>query len=190
LVDPALGVVGETLAAELGLPSPALLQDGAFGDVYVAPAVPAERRDEVLRTAIERFRAHRQVFAVYTRDEILAAPMPTRPPEHWTPIERVRASFHPDRSGDFVVLLEPRVTPIPTTASAVATHGSPWDYDRRVPIVFWQPGRAGFEQPLGVATADIMPTLAALIGLDISARELDGRCLDLDPGEGTTCPTR
>ena len=43
----------------------------------------------------------------------------------------------------------------------------------------------GFEQPLSVETVDIMPTLAATIGLKVSGQ--DGRCLDLDPGPADTC---
>lgn len=43
-----------------------------------------------------------------------------------------------------------------------------------------------FEQPLSVETVDIAPTLAATIGLAVPV-EIDGRCLDLDAGEGDTC---
>jgi predicted AlkP superfamily pyrophosphatase or phosphodiesterase len=101
-------------------------------------------------------------------------------------IERARASFYPERSGQMVVLLKPRVTTIVSPAGGyVETHGSPWDYDRRVPILFWRKGMTGFEQPLSVETVDIVPTLAATIGLPVSG--LDGRCLDLDPGAASTC---
>jgi arylsulfatase A-like enzyme len=41
---------------------------------------------------------------------------------------------------------------------------------------------------MSVETVDIMPTLAATIGLKVPADEIDGRCLDLDAGPGTTCP--
>jgi hypothetical protein len=44
-----------------------------------------------------------------------------------------------------------------------------------------------FEQPLAVETADILPTLAALIDLPIRPGTIDGRCLDLDEGPATTC---
>ena len=44
----------------------------------------------------------------------------------------------------------------------------------------------GFEQPLSVETVDIAPTLGAL--LRVPTPGVDGRCLDLDPGPGTTCP--
>lgn len=115
--------------------------------------------------------------------------MPTGAPDSWTLAQEARASFDPDRSGDFVVLLKPRITPVlaPAPGKAIATHGSPWDYDRRVPILFWRKGMAGFEQPNSVETIDIMPTIASMIGLKLDAGEVDGRCLDLDPGEGTTC---
>jgi arylsulfatase A-like enzyme len=86
------------------------------------------------------------------------------------------------------VLLKPHVTPISDPGSYVATHGSPWNYDRRVPILFYQPGRPGFEQPLPVETVDILPTLAALIGLPVPPAEIDGRCLDLNRGGGSSCP--
>ena len=100
--------------------------------------------------------------------------------------ERARASYFPGRSGDLIVALKPRVTPIPDpTKGYVATHGSFWDYDRRVPILFWWKSAQQFEQPLGVETVDIMPTLASFVGLTIPPGEVDGRCLDLDPGTGS-----
>lgn len=102
--------------------------------------------------------------------------------------ERTRASFHPDRSGDFIVLLKKAVTPIARAMRGyVATHGSPWDYDRRVPILFWREGMSHFEQPLSVQTVDIAPTLASVIGLDVPQGEFDGRCLDIDGGPENNC---
>ncbi len=115
-------------------------------------------------------------------------PQPDGPPETWSLATRARASYYPGRSGDLIVALKPRVTPIADpTRGYVATHGSFWDYDRRVPILFWRQGMAGFEQPLGVETVDIMPTLASLIGVAVPSGEIDGRCLDLDPGAASNC---
>ena len=89
----------------------------------------------------------------------------------------------------FVVLLRPRVMPIfDTSHGYVSTHGSPWDYDRRVPILFWRRGMQPFEQPLAVEAIDIMPTLAALIGLPVRSGSIDGRCLDLLAGPESSCP--
>jgi arylsulfatase A-like enzyme len=57
-----------------------------------------------------------------------------------------------------------------------------------VPILFWRKGIAGFEQPLAVETVDIAPTLAGLIGLPLAAGAVDGKCLDLVAGPGSSCP--
>ncbi len=61
----------------------------------------------------------------------------------------------------------------------VASHGSVWDYDRRVPILFWWRGIEGFEQPAAVETVDIAPTLADLVGLKVAPHEMDGRVLQV-----------
>ena len=188
---PGFEALNETLAEQMGLEAPVILAGGPFGDYYVAPTVPEDRRAEALDRAMAAVRAHPQVYRVFAREEILAQPLVDAPPEHWTVIDRLRASFHPERSGDFVVVLQPRVTPIANPASAgyVATHGSAWDYDRRVPILFWWPGAEHFEQPLGVMTVDIMPTLASLVELDVSEVEIDGRCLDVRAAiDETNCP--
>ncbi len=182
--DASIKAVDAAVTAALGLKGPVLL--GAEGDVYIADSLPAATRAKVSAEAQRRFAALPQVAAAFPRAQIAAQAMPTSPPETWTLLERARASFDADRSGDILVLLKPRVTTIEKPSTGyVETHGSPWDYDRRVPILFWRRGMAGFEQPLSVETVDIAPTLAATIGLPVKG--LDGRCLDLDPGAGDTC---
>jgi hypothetical protein len=90
-----------------------------------------------------------------------ASPAPTGSPETWPLIARAKASFYRPRSGDLVLMLHRGVVPIPAPGPGyVATHGSPWDYDRRVPMLFWRGGMTGFEQPSPVETVDIAPTLA------------------------------
>jgi hypothetical protein len=44
-----------------------------------------------------------------------------------------------------------------------------------------------FEQPQPVETVDILPTLGGLIGLNVPADTVDGRCLDLDAGPNSSC---
>lgn len=190
-VDPALGAtaMGRAIGERLGLGGPVLFGDSAFGDIYVDKGLPEPVRKRVLAEAVRAYRAHPQVAAVFTAAEIAATPTPSGPPDEWSLTARARASFDPARSGDFLVLLKPRVTPIHDTGRGyVATHGSPWDYDRRVPILFWRAGLTPFEQPLAVETADIMPTLAAAIGLPLAPGSTDGRCLDLIEGDASSCP--
>ena len=191
-VDAALNAksIGTTIARELKMASdkPVLYADSPFGDYYVSLDLSENRRAQVKDSAMALIAAHAQVESVLDHDDILAIEIPDGPPEEWTLAQRVRASFHPDRSGDFIVLLKKGVTPIASTARGyVATHGSPWDYDRRVPILFWREGIRHFEQPLSVMTVDIAPTLAALVGVDIPADETDGKCLDIDGGPANSC---
>lgn len=179
-------LVGKAIGADLGLTGPVLVGSGV-GDVWIDINLTPEQKEQVLAEAVKRYSALPQVAAVLTRAEIEATPIPHSPPESWTLAERARASYVPERSGDFIVALKPRITPIPDpTHGYVATHGSFWDYDRRVPMLFWRKGMVPFEQPLSVETVDIAPTLAATIGLAVPV-EIDGRCLDLDAGEGDTC---
>jgi predicted AlkP superfamily pyrophosphatase or phosphodiesterase len=182
------GEIGKAVAAKLGLTGQ-ILWGGSFGDVYVGTDLPKPTRDKVLAEAIKLYKANPQVHSVFTRAEILATLGPKGSPENWSLLERVRASFDAERSGDFYVVLQPGITPIaaPAKGSSTATHGSIWNYDRRVPILFWRKGMTNFEQPMGVETVDIAPTLAALIGLKVPVA-IDGRCLDLDAGAGSICP--
>ena len=182
--DVSIKEVGAAIGREMGIAGPVLL--GSEGDTYVADNVPADKRRAVVDAAVKRLAGMPQVAAVLTREQIAATPMPSSPPETWTLAERARASFDPARSGDFLILLKPRVLGIATPGPGyVETHGSPWDYDRRVPMLFWRKGMQGFEQPLSVETVDIAPTLAATIGLPFTG--VDGRCLDLDAGPASTC---
>jgi predicted AlkP superfamily pyrophosphatase or phosphodiesterase len=188
-VDAALlpANMGKRLALEFHLEGPVLIGVAPAGDLYLAASIPAALRPLVLEAAKAHYLAHPQVAAVFTAGELERMAMPSGSPDEWSLAERFRASFDPERSGDILVALKPHITPINDASSYVATHGSPWNYDRRVPLLFYRPGLAGFEQPLPVETVDILPTFAALIGLSIPADEIDGRCIDLDPGPENTC---
>ncbi|MGK6320938.1 alkaline phosphatase family protein [Sphingomonas sp. DT-204] len=184
----SIKAVDQTVATRLGL-SGQLLWGGPMGDVWIDPKLPKAQHDRVLAEAAKEIAANPQVQAVFTAAEIAATPRPHSPPETWTLLERARESYVPERSGDLVIALKPRVTPIPDpTKGYVATHGSFWDYDRRVPMLFWRKGMTGFEQPLSVETVDIAPTLGALVGVRFVPGDIDGRCLDLVAGPATSCP--
>ena len=189
-VDPALAAtaIGKAIGDRLRIPGPILFGDGTFGDMYVDRALKPARRNRALSEAVRIYRAHPQVAAVFTAEQLRAAPIPTGAPDKWSLLDRAKASFYPERSGDFVVLLQPRVTPVfDTSRGYVATHGSPWDYDRRVPILFWRAGIRPFEQSLAVETVDILPTLAALVRVPLDPKTIDGRCLDLVEGIESSC---
>ena len=187
--DLAASEIGKAIAARLNLKGPVLV-GGFFGDIYIDPALRAADRTRVLNEALVIYRAHPQVEATFSAAELERTPSPTATPDRWTLIERARASFDPDRSGDIVVLLRRYITPVPAseTRSYVATHGSPWDYDRRVPILFWRRTMSHSEREQPIETADIMPTLAAMLGITVQAGSIDGKCLL--GVQGANCPPR
>jgi len=180
------GRMGLALAKKLGLPGFGLLGDGSSGDMYIDRKLPPRDRKRLLDAAVAAYRAHPLVEAVFTGAQIAATPLPTGNPLNWSLIQRARASYYPGRSGDFVVFLKKEVTPIFDTSRFIATHGSPWDYDRRVPILFWRKGMAAAPTDVPADTVDIMPTLAAEIGLPVAPGSVDGTCLTGIPG--VTCP--
>ena len=179
--------MSKQLAAEFNLPEPVLLGVAPFGDIYLARGIPDNVRSKVVQAAKAHYLAHPQVAAVFTAAELRRLPFPSGPADEWPLAERFRTSFDPERSGDLIVAPKPYITPIIDVSTYVATHGSPWDYDRKVPILFYRPGVVGFEQSLPVETVDILPTLAALIELPVPSAEIDGRCINLDAGTGDSC---
>ncbi|WP_309602894.1 alkaline phosphatase family protein [Sphingomonas sp.] len=189
-VDPSISAsnVGKALATKFGLPG-SVLYGSNFGDIYVDRAAAMGQRARVLAAAVAIYRAHPQVAAVFTHDLLDRTAMPTSAPDKWSLIERARASFDASRSGDFVVLLKKDITPIADTKGGyVATHGSVWDYDRRVPIIFWRSGYGAKSIDQPVETVDILPTIAASMGLALPAGAVDGKCLADAPG--AVCPAR
>lgn len=182
----AAAEVGKVIAAKLKLSGPVLLGD-IGGDVWVDRSLKRAERVKAEREAIAFYEAQPQVEAVFTARQIERAKLSSATPDKWSIGERIRASFDPKRSGDFYVVLKNHVSPIATPGVGyVATHGSVWDYDRRVPIIFWRRGMAPSNRPDHVSTVNILPTLAAEIGLPVPG-PIDGHCLSI---QGVTCPSR
>jgi predicted AlkP superfamily pyrophosphatase or phosphodiesterase len=175
--DLSPATMGKALVSKLGLTGPGLLGPSAAGDIYVDKKLKPADRKRLLTAAVAAYKADPQLEAVFTASQIAKTPVPTSPPDQWNLLQRARASFYPDRSGDFVVFLKRDITPIADTTRYVATHGSPWDYDRRVPILFWRPSSTASMVERTAETTDIMPTLARMIGLPLFGISIDGHCL-------------
>ena len=78
----------------------------------------------------------------------------------------VKRNFHPKRSGDVFIVFEPNWFINDFDGLTVAsTHGSPWNYDTYVPIVFAGAGLAPAVVDRRVLTVDIAATLAAYLGI-------------------------
>ena len=168
------------------------LQDGKTG-LIVAGAdkrpLPQPLRDQIIEAAIPLLNAEPTIsLAVPVRD-VLADPMPARtaPPEGLSLRERLRLSAVADSGADILVAYGPYLTAGSRPGGAVSSHGSVWDYDRRVPILFWRPGATGQERFWQIRTVDIAPTLANLIGVE-APDTVDGLCLDLGLFQAPACP--
>lgn len=179
--------INRELRVRLNLQFDALAGDAQ--QLYLSPKAGDDAaRQRILDAAVALLRQRPEVQAVFTREQIARSqPRPGTPVDELSLAERYAESYDPQRSADlFVALLPYASTGVPARpGDVIAGHGSPWNYDRRVPIIFWWPGARGFEQSLPVETVDIAPTLARLSR--ISTPELDGRCLNLDGPRGDSC---
>jgi predicted AlkP superfamily pyrophosphatase or phosphodiesterase len=80
----------------------------------------------------------------------------------------VKRNFHPKRSGDVFIVFEPNWFINDFEGLIVAsTHGSPWNYDTYVPIVFAGAGMKPAVVDRRVLTVDIAATLAAYLGIKV-----------------------
>ena len=175
--------VNRTVSEKLELQVPPMV---VAGELYLNPALTDEQRGPALAGLIEAFEASPLIEAAFPADAVAATPIPHGDPTKWSLIERFRATYYPGRSGDLLIAVKPNVTPIGVTTNYVSTHGSPWDYDRRVPILFWRKGQAANDRSEAIKTVDIMPTLAAELGLSIDPDSIDGSCLAVVAGNA--CP--
>jgi predicted AlkP superfamily pyrophosphatase or phosphodiesterase len=110
------------------------------------------------------------VERVWTRDEMANG----RGPAAFATL--YRNSFHPERGGDLAV--QPVRGCLVSTYTHGTSHGSPYDYDRAIPLVFFGRGVEAGPVTGAAATVDIAPTLAAELGIAAPAG-LDGRAQSL-----------
>lgn len=150
--------------------------------ISLRPADTA-RRAEVVAAATAWLKARPEVAAVFTAEEVAAVRIPPgKPVTELTLAERFAEGFDAERSGDILVVYPERATlGMPSgPGDTVASHGSPWDYDRRVPILFWWRGVTPTIEAEPMETVDIAPTLAPLMA--VTAPAVDGRCVDIGQG--------
>lgn len=174
--------VNQAAMAATGLASPPL--SGGLDELVVAPAVSPADRARVLAAARAALAREVDVAGAFTIDELLATPIPKdMPADELTLRERFAESAWRGRSGDLMVALKPELTADAKPDGPVAGHGSPWNYDRRVPMLFWWKGAPQETRFLPVETVDIAPTLAAAVNVTPPA-DVDGRCLPI----AAACP--
>ncbi|NQE63098.1 Alkaline phosphatase, Type I phosphodiesterase/nucleotide pyrophosphatase precursor [Caulobacter sp. RHG1] len=176
------------LRTDLGLTWDPLLAEGGIDQIYVVGP------DGKTPSLADRMRVTAAALVLMNRDPVVAGafdsnailtaePAPAdASPEEISLVERLRRSAYPGRVGDILIAFKPDRIPATAGATYVATHGSPWDYDRRIPILFWWKGATPHERVLPLDTVDIAPTLAAVTGVKPPA-DVDGVCRSLVYGQ-------
>lgn len=150
------------------------LRPGPFVDPDTLRALGMERR-VVEETAREVLEACPGVARVWTRTGIEALAESGRDdpaPASVDPLARLyRHAYHRGRSPDLLVQLEPGA--LDAGIATAAGHGTPYPYDTHVPWLIRGPGIEAREIPGRVVTADVAPTIAALLGIPVP-EDLDG----------------
>lgn len=139
------------------------------GEIYFEPGVYATLRHQpaVLESALDLIRTTPGVAHVYRSDAL-----DSRATAGDTLAHAANLSYFEERSGDLIIILKPYWIP----EGLAATHGSPYDYDTRVPVVLFGAGVVPGTHTTPATPADIAPTLARLAGLSMPGT--DGRILE------------
>lgn len=141
------------------LPAPLYwaLRDGS-GFHFRPEALAAKKLTSAQAEAVARaaLLTRPEMLAVYTRDDFASG----RPLDAIG--EMMRLSFHPARSPDVMYVLKPFWV---ETGKLGSTHGTPFNYDTHVPLLWYGAGLtpAAHAEPVGVD--DLAPTLSGILGL-------------------------
>lgn len=146
----------------------------AVADSARAAAAPGDEAEAIAR-ALGRLPF---LHGVYTRAELAATAAPRD-----SVARLLRNSYHPDRMKSDLARREIYAVAVPgiyMSADPTGTgHGTPWFYDRNVPLVFLGAGVAPGARSQIAKTVDAAPTLAALAGIP-TPDDLDGERLPAD----------
>jgi predicted AlkP superfamily pyrophosphatase or phosphodiesterase len=159
----------------LSYAKPAVAEVGG-GDVYFTPGTYEKLKTDAaaMHAVIEAIESVPGVVGVYRAEELEGRPATENP------IRRAEAaSFLKSRSGDLMIVPKPNWPWDFSTAGRPrqygATHGTPYYYDQRVPVLLMGFGiRPGVYHGT-ITPADIAPTLASICGITLAPR--DGRVL-------------
>jgi predicted AlkP superfamily pyrophosphatase or phosphodiesterase len=159
----------------LNYPKPSVARISG-SDVYFVPGVYEKLKGDAagMNAVVDAAKSAPGVAEVYRAEQLADRPATQ------SPTRRAMAdSYFPGRSGDLFIVPKPYWlmdgTPAGKARSYGTGHGTPYNYDQRVPILLMGYGIESGEYHGGVTPADIAPTLASLCGITLAPR--DGRVL-------------
>lgn len=117
-------------------------------------------RAEVQRVATETVRAFPGVAEAFTGTEL------TRSAQPFERAAMLQRGYMPERGGDVCFILRPGYLPAwPNMARQGTEHGSVWNYDTHVPVIFFGRGVRQGEVLRRTSITDVAPTVCAIIGM-------------------------
>jgi arylsulfatase A-like enzyme len=114
--------------------------------------ISVEAAEREARAALEQVPGVQQAM---TATELRLLGQPARSPAAF--------SFHPARAGNIYYSMRPYW--LAESHQSGASHGSPWSYDARVPLLWLGAGISPTTHLHPVSVADVAPTLAFLLGI-------------------------
>jgi len=165
----------ETLATRLGGKEEHYIAHLVTGHVYFdrrALGRAGVTVSEAARIAAQEWTRLDGVERVYTSEELRAPAAPGEEGDLF--LELYRNAYDPERGGD--VVLQPCRLCLITSGRVETSHGSPYEYDRDVPLILMGEGIEPGEDTAACRTVDLAPTLAGWLGAAFDAPR-DGRPL-------------
>jgi predicted AlkP superfamily pyrophosphatase or phosphodiesterase len=174
----------------LRYPNPSVAEVGG-ADIYFTQGTYAKLKTDTraLQAAIDAIQSVPGVAHVYRVEEVDDRPATQNPLR-----DAEAEGFYKSRSGDLLIVPKPywiwdySAPGKPTRGGT--SHGTPYYYDQRVPIILMGWGIRAGEYFESATPADIAPTLATLCGITLSPR--DGRTLSeaLEASQPAQPPSR
>ena len=131
--------------------------------LFFTPELLKERPDDIANMEDQVAQALLKLKGVshaIPRHKILAGELDDSPL-----MQNVARSFHSELSGN-VFVIQDEFYRIYTRMPYTATHGSPYDYDTHVPVMFAGPGVSKAQTDRAVGPESIAATLATLLEID------------------------
>lgn len=88
------------------------------------------KREKAEKVAADAVTLVPGIWSAWTRTQFMTGSLPDSPLAR-----KALNSFHGQRSPDIFIVLQSFATPADTDVAA--THGTPWNYDSQVPLIFW-----------------------------------------------------
>jgi len=158
--------VEKAVTSKLGISGPAI---AAFEwpDMYLNYAGAAGQgvsRAALDRAVVAAVQSQPGIAHAYTVDDIATAAA-----SHDPLLEAVAAGYYSDRSGDIYVLVKPNYifwgVPAGAQKNQGIQHGTPYDYDVHVPLIFYGAGVKPGRYTERVRMVELAPTIGKLLGV-------------------------